>query len=151
MKVSKLIFALSVITASGLSTVAIADGHKADGRHEGRHMQQMPMQRMLAGLELTDSQQAQIKQLMQQHRQVRRATDEKGETRRQMRELLAAEQFDETAARLLLEQQQQQELTQRLAGLKLQHQILQLLTEEQRQQLSEKRAKWQQKKLRHNS
>ncbi|NRQ41062.1 Spy/CpxP family protein refolding chaperone [Rheinheimera sp. YQF-2] len=151
MKVSKLIFVLGVITASGLSTVAIADGHKADGRHEERHMQQMPMQRMLAGLELTDSQQAQIKQLMQQHRQVRRATDEKGETRRQMRELLAAEQFDETAARLLLEQQQQQVLTQRLAGLKLQHQILQLLTEEQRQQLGEKRAKWQQKKLRHNS
>ena len=39
----------------------------------------------------------------------------------------------------------------RLAAMKLQHQVLQVLTDEQRQQLSEKQQKWQQKKQQRNN
>ena len=63
-----------------------------------------------------------------------------------MRDLLAADTFDEVTARQLIEKQQQQAVDKRLAAMKLQHQVLQVLTDEQRQQLNEKRQKWQQKK-----
>lgn len=145
MKVSKLIFALGLLTASSLSGIAVAHEHKAAGYEHGRHMQHAPMKRMLAGLELTDSQREQIKQLMQQHRSEQKTARPDKAERQQMRDLLAADTFDETAARLLLEKQQQA-VDRRLAAMKLQHQVLQVLTDEQRQQLNEKRQKWQQKK-----
>ena len=148
MKVSKLIFALGLLTASSLSGVAVAHEHKGERYEHGRHMQHAPMKRMLAGLELTDSQREQIKQLMQQHRTEHKMTRPDKADRQQLRDLLAADTFDETAARLLLEKQEQQAVDKRLAAMKLQHQVLQVLTDEQRQQLNEKRQKWQQKKQR---
>ncbi|MDP2714913.1 Spy/CpxP family protein refolding chaperone [Rheinheimera sp.] len=146
MKVSKLIFALGLLTAASLPGIAVAHEHKAAGYEHGRHMQHAPMKRMLAGLELTDSQREQIKQLMQQHRSEQKATRAGNTERQQMRDLLAADTFDEVAARQLIAKQQQQAADKRLAAMKLQHQVLQLLTDEQRQQLNEKRQKWQQKK-----
>lgn len=146
MKISKLIFALSLLTASSVAGVAVAHEHKAAGYEHGRHMQHAPMKRMLAGLDLTDSQREQIKQLMQQHRSEQKTARPDKAERKQMRDLLAADTFDETAARLLLEKQQQQAVNKRLAAMKLQHQVLQVLTDEQRQQLNEKRQQWQQKK-----
>ncbi|MGP9800167.1 Spy/CpxP family protein refolding chaperone [Rheinheimera sp. NSM] len=146
MKVSKLILALGLLTAASLTGIAVAHEHKAAGYEHGRHMQHAPVKRMLAGLELTDSQREQLKQLMQQHRSGQKASRPDKAERRQMRDLLAADTFDEVAARQLLEKQQQQAIDKRLAAMKLQHQVLQLLTDEQRQQLNEKRQKWQQKK-----
>ena len=146
MKVSKLIFALGLLTASSLSGVAVAHEHKAAGYEHGRHMQHAPMKRMLAGLELTDSQREQIKQLMKQHRSEQKAARPDKAERQQMRDLLAADTFDEVTARQLIEKQQQQAVDKRLAAMKLQHQVLQVLTDEQRQQLNEKRQKWQEKK-----
>lgn len=151
MKIAKLMFALSVITAASLSGAALAHGHKGHDFDSGRHAQHAPMKRLLAGLDLTDSQREQIKQLVQQHRSEfkRERPDRVG--REQLQTLLLAEQFDDSAARQLLQQQQEQVIEKRLAVLKLQHQVLQLLTAEQRQQLAEKREKWQQKRLQRQS
>ena len=55
-----------------------------------------------------------------------------------MRQLLQADYFDEVAVTALLQQHQQQRLATRVAQLKLRHQIEQLLTPEQRQQLAGK-------------
>lgn len=145
MKVSKLIFALGLLTASSLSGIAVAHEQKAAGYEHGRYMQHSPVKRMLAGLNLTDSQREQIKQLMQQHRSGQKNA-RPDNTRQQMRDLMAADTFDEVAARILLEAQQQQAVDKRLAALQLRHQVLQVLTAEQRQQLREKRQQWQQKK-----
>lgn len=151
MKVAKLILALGLLTASSWSGAAIAHEHKVAAYEHGRYMQHAPMKRMLAGLVLTDSQRQQIKQLMQQHRSEQKMARPDKAERQQMRDLLAADTFDEVSARLLIEKQQQQAVDQRLAAMKLQHQVLQLLTDEQRQQLNEKRQKWQQKKQRSDS
>ena len=151
MKVAKLIFALGLLTASSLSGVAVAHEHKVAGHKHDLHMQHAPMKRMLAGLVLTDSQLQQIKQLMQQHRSEQKMARPDKAERQQMRDLMAADTFDEVTARLLIEKRQQQAVDNRLAAMKLQHQVLQLLTDEQRQQLNEKRQKWQQKKQRSDS
>lgn len=154
MKVTKLILALSIMTATGLSGLAQAHQHSDDGKRYERtmqHKQTQPMQRALASLDLTDSQQAQIKQLMQQHRTQQKAIARDSDARQQLRGLMAADSFDEVAARQVLEQQQQQKVERQLAGLKLKHDILQLLTAEQRQQLAEKQQKWQQKRQQRHS
>lgn len=151
MKLAKLIFALGVITASSLAGSVMADEHKA-ARHDGAHHERhLPMKRMLAGLDLTDSQHEQMKQLMQQQRQAFKREGRDNAVHQQMQTLLMAEQFDKSAARQLLEQQQHQAVEKRLTMLKLQHQVLQVLTKEQRQQLTEKHQKWQQKKLQRQS
>ena len=154
MKVTKLILLLSVIAATGLSGVALAHQHNDDGKRQQRnspHTQLHAMQRMLGSLDLTDSQQAQIKQLVQQHRAQQKALPRDKAIRQQLQQLVAADSFDEAAARQLLQQQQQQTVEQRLAGMKLKHEILQLLSEEQRQELAEKQQKWQQKRQQRHS
>lgn len=147
MKLAKLIFAMSIITVSSLSGSVMAHEHKASRHDRGHHEHHQPMKRMLAGLDLTDSQREQIKLLMKQQREAIKSEKRDSAVHLQMQALLMAEQFDEVAAKQLLEQQQQQAVEKRLMMLKLQHQVLQILTEEQRQQLADKRQKWQQKTL----
>lgn len=154
MKVTKIILLLSMIATTGLSGMALAHQHNADGKHQQHHMahtQLHAMQRMLGSLDLTDSQQAQIKQLTQQHRAQQKALPRDSALRQQLQQLIAADNFDEVAAVSLLEQQQQKELERRLAGLKLQYEIHQLLTPQQRQQLADKQQKWQQKRQQRHS
>ena len=155
MKATTLIIALSLLTASSVSGMVLAHQYNQEGSRHERGMQhqysrQLPLQRTLASLALTESQQAQIQQLMQQHRATRAVWQRDDSVRQQLEALLAAGHFDEVAARQLLEQQQQQQLEQRLSQLKLRHEMLQVLTAEQRAQLAEKqrerRQKWQHKK-----
>lgn len=153
MKVTKIILLLSMIATTGLSGMALAHQHNADGKHQQHapHTQLHAMQRMLGSLDLTDSQQAQIKQLTQQYRAQQKALPRDSAVRLQLQQLIAADNFDEVAAVSLLEQQQQKELERRLAGLKLQHEIHQLLTPQQRQQLADKQQKRQQKRQQRHS
>jgi periplasmic protein CpxP/Spy len=146
MKFSKLFFTLSLITASTLPGLAVANPPDPEAHRMGRHVKHVPMQRMLAGLELTVSQREDIKQLVQQHRAEHPQQRMDKASRAQMHALLTAEQFDELAVRQLLQQQQQQRIDQRFLALKLQHQVLQVLTPEQRDQLKDKHEKWQQQR-----
>lgn len=155
MRATQLIFALSMFTAAGMALAGVpatlADAqHQAvshqdnDTKHNRRH--DFGLKRALARLDLTDSQQQQINQLIQQHHSERGnnadggIADSKAEYRashQQLKALMAADQFDEVAARQLLAQRQQAKLEQQLTGMKLRHNIMQLLTEEQRQQLQQ--------------
>lgn len=83
-------------------------------------------------LDLTDQQRQQIRELMQAHRAAKPTAQ--GEA---MQALLDAPQFDEQAARDILAQRAAQREQRQLAGLKLQHEIRQLLTSEQREQLQQ--------------
>jgi periplasmic protein CpxP/Spy len=151
MKVSQLIFTLSLITASTLSAMAVAEQPDFEVHDRGRYEKHVPMQRMLSGLELTDSQKDDIKQLVQQHRAERAGHRPDKASREQLHAVLAAEQFNESAARQILEQRQQQRLDQELSALKLRHQVLQVLTPEQRQQLKNKHENWQLKRQQRQS
>ena len=149
MKATTLIIALSLLTASSVSGMVLAHQYHQEGsRHERgmqhQHSRQFPLQRALASLALTEEQQAQIQKLMQQHRATKGTWQRDNSVRQQLDALLAADSFDEVSARQLLQQQQQQRLEQRLVQLKLRHEMLQVLTAEQRVQLAEKqREKWQ--------
>ena len=143
MKLSKLMCVLSLIVATSLPGAVIAkqtdsDTHPKQMQHDRQHQ---VMHKMLASLDLTPSQKAQIKALVEQHREKYQASKPKAGMRHKVQQLVSADSFDEVAARSLLEQQQQKDIERRLDGLKLQHEIRQLLTPEQRQQLSEKQQK----------
>lgn len=142
MKVSKLICAVSLIVATTLSGAALAHEHKG-GRHDAQP--HVSLKHMLSGVELTDSQREQIKQLLQQHRQEVKLQQQELAAHQALQRLLLEEQYDELAARELLQQLQQQQVEKRLATFKLQHQIVQLLTEEQQEQLKQKQIRRQNK------
>lgn len=91
-------------------------------------------------LNLTDEQKQQLQALRREHRQ--QAGDRAGqrEQHQQLQQLVQADNFDATAARLLLEQRQQQQLERQLAKLEFRHQVWQLLTNEQREQLQQQRS-----------
>ena len=105
-------------------------GDKAEWRQNmagaGQHAQ------LWQQLDLTEQQRQQIRELMQAHRAAKPTAQ-----REAMQALLDAPQFDEQAARDLLAQRAAQREQRQLAGLKLQHEIRQLLTSEQREQLQQ--------------
>lgn len=146
MKLSKLIFAVSLIAAGSLSGNVLAQEHKGPGFERGQHERHAPMKRMLADLDLTDSQREKIKLLMEEQREAFKPEKPDNAVHDKMQALLLAKKFDESAAKKLLEQQQQQAVERKLKMLKLEHEVLQVLTDEQRQQLAEKREKMQQKR-----
>ncbi|SEA05286.1 Spy/CpxP family protein refolding chaperone [Alkalimonas amylolytica] len=90
-------------------------------------------------LALSDEQTQQLQALRQAQRAQHGDRAEQRAQRQQLQQLVQADNFDATAARLLLEQRQQQQLEHQLAMLEFRHQLWQLLTPEQREQ-------WQQSK-----
>lgn len=92
-------------------------------------------------LDLTDQQRQQIRELMQAHRAAMPTAQHEAMQAllddEAMQALLDAPQFDEQAARDILAQRAAQREQQQLASLKLQHEIQQLLTNEQREQLQQ--------------
>ncbi len=120
------------------------DGHgtKHGGKFAGH---EVPELRLLKGLDLTDSQREQIRSLMKEAHTDKPDPASRSAAHQAMQALVKAEQFDEVAARQLLEKQQPQMLEQQLKRLKLQHQIRTVLTDEQKAKLDERAAKMQQR------
>ncbi|MBY5994123.1 Spy/CpxP family protein refolding chaperone [Ferrimonas balearica] len=142
---------LLLVTALASTSVAVmaypgkgghGEGHHAKhGEHRGHHGGEV--RKMLRGLDLTDEQKAQVKALIKQ------AHESKGEKPQrdltQVEAQMAARQalmtsptFDEAAARALIAERQAKQTERELARLKLQHEIIQLLTDEQKAKLAEK-------------
>lgn len=145
MKLSAYILA-AVVAAGSYSVVAQAgSAEPAEHPHHMQHERQFAIKGMLKGLDLTDAQREQIRQLMQASRADKAAAKPDKAGREQLHRLMQAETFDEVAARQLLEQQQQVMLERQLAGMKLRYQVLQLLTEEQRSKLEARLKRHQQR------
>ncbi|ALZ75527.1 Spy/CpxP family protein refolding chaperone [Rheinheimera sp. F8] len=115
-----------------LSQPAVA-GH---GPHGGD-----PAVRMLKGLDLTDAQREQIRVLMAASKADKADLAARQQQHDALQALIKAPQFDEAAARLLLEKQQASMLEHQLTRLKLQHQIRAVLTDEQKTKLDERMVK----------
>ena len=132
MKLSAYILA-AVVAVASYSAVVKAESAEHPGQMP--HERQFAFKGMLKGLDLTDSQREQIRQLMQSSQSDKAAAKPDKAAREQLHNLMQADTFDEVAARQLLEQNQQQMLERQLASMKLRHQVLQVLTEEQRSKL----------------
>ncbi len=89
----------------------------------------------LRGVQLTDQQQEQIKALKKQHFQA--MMDAHKQNVDAMKSLMAAKDFDEAKAKKLVAQREQQRAAYQVEKLKMQHDIYQLLTEEQQQQVQQ--------------
>jgi periplasmic protein CpxP/Spy len=105
-----------------------AAGQGEASRHHGG------MHRMwLRGLDLTEAQQTQIRQLFERRRQDKqRPSEEQREAHKaQMLALITAPQFDEIQAEQLISERQQAHKARAMAQLQLQQEIYQLLTQKQ--------------------
>jgi protein CpxP len=107
----------------------------------GHHSGGEPAMRMLKGLDLTDAQREKIRTLVAASKAEKPATVAMQQQHQALQALVSADQFDEAAARLLLEKQQSSMLENRLERLKLQHSIRALLTDEQKTKLDARMAK----------
>ncbi|WP_049721405.1 Spy/CpxP family protein refolding chaperone [Gilvimarinus polysaccharolyticus] len=131
----KTLTTLALASALVLTTAAFA-GNGPRGDMNGPSM--LLNERVIERLALTDDQQDRIGELIavhrSQHQQGERKTVAKQE-REAMDALMAEPEFDEAAARALLSAGTER----RLEGIKLQHELAQVLTSEQREQLEKMR------------
>lgn len=100
-----------------------------------------PAIKMLKGLDLTDAQREQIRTYIDASKAGKPDHAAMQQQHEAVQALVKAEQFDEAAARILLEKQQANMLENHLARLKLQHQIRSVLTDVQKTKLDERMAK----------
>lgn len=136
-RITHLATALFMTLLSIGSAGAIAKPHHAD---EGA-MPGMMLHRMLKGLDLTDAQQQQIRDLTDKFRASQPEREQMQQQQEQLQTLVKADTFDANAARALLEKQQTQMLDRKIAGLQLLHDIRAVLTAEQKAALDAKMAK----------
>lgn len=130
-KMQTLILGLSAVLMLSSGLALAHPGQQWQGT-EARKMRMMPLQQ----LDLSAEQRQQVAALMQQYR----ATQQAQRQQPALQALLDAPQFDELAAKQLLAERRAQREQHQLARLALQHEIHQVLTPEQRQQLIELRA-----------
>lgn len=114
--------------------VAHAQPHHADaGPQPG-----MMMHRMLKGLDLTESQQKQIKALTDTFRANQPERADMQAQREKLQAFVKADHFDSNAVRALLEQQQTIRLDREVAVLQYMHDVRAVLTAEQKAKLDAK-------------
>ncbi len=129
--------ALALTLAAPLvAGTAIANSHGGggDGWH-GKHMQKVYKE-----LNLTEEQQAEIKTIRQKQReqmQQFRTEGNRDAQRAQMQALMKAETFDEDAARAMLNARHEASMEKKIAMMKSQHEIYQVLTPEQQAKFAE--------------
>src|SRR5690606_2055712 len=126
MKLSAYIMAAVVAAGSYCAMVQAETAERAEHPRHMQHDRHFAFKGMFKGLDLTDAQREQIRQLMQSSRDDKAATRPDKAAREQLHALMQADTFDEVAARQLLEQKQQLMLERQLAGMKLRHQVLQV-------------------------
>lgn len=129
---------LLVCTLGALSFNAVAKDH--GGPHRGADKRD-DMQRVMSKLDLTDEQKQQVKDIQSAKKeQMKTLMAEQGDkkaNREQFTALIQAETFDENAFKLLQQEKAEQQEKAGLISAKSMHQMFQLLTAEQKQQLAE--------------
>lgn len=134
------LFAILASSAVFATTVNAEPGQGCDyprgefHRH-GDRMVQDGMHRMFEGLDLTDTQKADIKKLFAEQRAAngedRLTKEERLAHRAEMQALVTSAAFDEAQAKVLMSAQQEKRQAQAIERMKMQNQIYNLLTPEQ--------------------
>ena len=116
--------------------------HEMRGEHRGYHGN---MHKMFRGLELTDAQRSQVKELMQSHRKAMQASRPSDEVRaahkQQMLDMITSDTFNEADLKAMTTQRSKQRAQAAVARMKMQREIYQLLTPEQQAKFKENFAK----------
>lgn len=156
MKMSKRIAATVIALPLMLGSVsAMAFGGK---HHDGEGMRGdhgMMGKQLLRGVDLTDAQKEEMQTLRAQNRDAMQANKgafraERMADRQQMQQLMLAENFDEAAVRALAEKMVDLQVERRVAKMKQQHAMFNILTPEQKAQVKEnmeKRAERMQERM----
>lgn len=146
-----LVMAIALPLALGsASALAFGGGNHNGGHHGGKGYCGGGQEghKVFRELDLTDTQQQQMKALRQANREAMKGNYGENHaamqvSHQQMQALLLAEDFDETAVRGLAQQMSEQQVERRMAMLAKRHEMLNILTPEQKtkyQQLKAERA-----------
>ncbi|QFU03874.1 periplasmic protein [Pseudoalteromonas sp. THAF3] len=139
MKLGKSISA--TLLSLALASSAVFAGQGAHHNHGERGMFN---KRMANYLQLSEQQQSQIEAILDAQKQLQPQRDQRGDMKQQLNALTHTNaSFDEQAARALIQEQQAKQLERKVARLHTQHQIWNLLTEQQQQKLQELKEKRQ--------
>lgn len=124
-------------------------GDEKKPHSEMRHHQQGDQyggMRMLKKLDLTETQQTKIDQIMQKQQEaMKTAMADRRAQREDMKSLVEQDTFDAAKAERLIAQQQDKERASKLGMLRTQHEIYKVLTPEQREKAKVMRAEWKEK------
>lgn len=138
-RIAATVIALPLMMGSMSAMAFGGKHHDGEGMHGGKGMMG---KHLLRGVDLTDEQKAELKTLREQKRESMKAN--KGEFRTQMmadrqqvQELMLADNFDEAAVRALAEKMVDQQVERRVAMVKSQHEMMSILTPEQKVQVKE--------------
>lgn len=138
-RIAATVIALPLMMGSMSAMAFGGKHHDGEGMHGGKGMMG---KHLLRGVDLTDEQKAELKNLREQKRESMKAN--KGEfrtqmmaERQQMQELMLADNFDEAAVRALAEKMVDQQVERRIAMVKSQHEMMSILTPEQKVQVKE--------------
>ncbi|MFA0066641.1 Spy/CpxP family protein refolding chaperone [Vibrio breoganii] len=130
------------------SASVLANGHQGSEKgQKGGHSCMMPMDGKSAfrGLDLTDEQKAELKTIRED---VRSSMKAKGDSKRQMmkemkaqeQELVLAADFNEAEAQKLASSMVEERTAMQVEKMRTMHRMMSVLTDDQKQQLVEKRA-----------
>jgi periplasmic protein CpxP/Spy len=144
--VQKMIAVTAMAMAIPMSAYA---GHHEEGdkkRYSEMHHHKHGGMGMLKQLDLSEAQQAQVKQIMDKQRaEMKAAMGDRRAHREEMKTIVEQDTFDAAKAERLIVQQQEQERATKLSMLRTQHEIYKLLTPEQREKAKVIRAEWKEK------
>lgn len=141
MKINTVLITLGALLVLSGGVIAKETANERELKVSNGQPLQARLNKSLKQLALTPEQQVAIQALVAEHRQNRELRSAAPFDPAAWRTLMDAPQFDPTSARELLEKRQGRQLEQQLHAMQLQHQIRQLLTDEQRQQWDSQRAK----------
>ncbi|MBE1275998.1 periplasmic heavy metal sensor [Enterovibrio baiacu] len=137
-RIAATVIALPLMMGSMSAMAFGGKHHGGEGMMGGKHL--------LRGIDLTDAQEEKIDALREQNRDAKKANKAKNKEammadRQAMQTLLLADNFDEAAIRDLAKKMSDQQVERRISRMKAQHEMLNVLTPEQKVQVKENMAK----------
>ncbi len=137
-RIAATVIALPLMMCSMSAMAFGGKHHGGEGMMGGKHL--------LRGIDLTDAQEEKIDALREQNRDAKKANKAKNKEammadRQAMQTLLLADNFDEAAIRDLAKKMSDQHVERRISRMKAQHEMLNVLTPEQKVQVKENMAK----------
>lgn len=144
---------MSFIPALFLAAPVMADNHKSCGEGgkysemKQKHQEHNGIPRMLQGIDLTEAQKTEIKELVEAQQTDKRDMKSHWELRKQLNQLAFNDRLDQNKLDSLINEATESHAEKLAKKAKLNNAIFNVLTAEQKQQLQQKMTEFEQKKL----